>query len=303
LIRKIQFIILAVLTIAPVRASGPADTIQFNLLKRKKLSYTLSASAISLTGMAILLNEAWYKNHDRSSFHFYDDSGEWLQMDKAGHFFTSYALSLAGIELMRNTGMDNTSAIWYGSLYGPIFLSVIEVLDGFSAGWGFSPADMAANFAGPALAVSQEVLTGHQHIRLKYSYRQSSLAQYRPEVLGRNLPERMLKDYNGQAYWISVNISGLTGSSFVMPGWLNFAVGYSAGGMLGAYADSYISDYEPYMVRYRQFFLAPDIDLSRIHTSSKAVNYILKALNFIKIPSPALEYNSKDGLRMHLLFF
>jgi uncharacterized protein YfiM (DUF2279 family) len=303
LIRKIKVITLAFIAFASVRASGPADTIQFDLLNKKKLRNTLAVSAISLTGMAVLLNEAWYKNYDRSSFHFYDDSGEWLQMDKAGHFFTSWALSLAGIELMRNTGMDNTSAIWYGSLYGPVFLSVIEVLDGFSAEWGFSLADMAANIAGPALAVSQEILTGHQSIRIKYSYRHSSLAQYRPEMLGRNLPERMLKDYNSQAYWISVNISDLTGNPVAIPGWLNFAFGYSADGMLGGYTDSFISDHVPDLRRYRQFFLAPDIDLSRIHTNSKAVKQILNALNFIKIPSPALQYNRNDGLKMHLLFF
>jgi hypothetical protein len=119
---------------------------------------------------------------------------------------------------------------------------VIEVLDGFSAEWGFSIADMAANFAGTGLAISQELLTGRQTIRIKYSYRHSSLAQYRPEMLGRNLPERMLKDYNGQAYWISANISDLTGIPGVIPDWLNIAFGYSANGMLGGYSDSYISD-------------------------------------------------------------
>jgi uncharacterized protein YfiM (DUF2279 family) len=303
LVRKIKVIALAFIAFASVQASWPADTVQFDLLNRKKLNYTLAASAINLTGMTVLLNEAWYKNHDRSSFHFYDDSGEWLQMDKAGHFFTSYALSLAGIELIRNTGMDNTRAVWYGSLYGPVFLSVIEVLDGFSAEWGFSIADMAANFAGTGLAISQELLTGRQTIRIKYSYRHSSLAQYRPEMLGRNLPERMLKDYNGQAYWISANISDLTGIPGVIPDWLNIAFGYSANGMLGGYSDSYISDDLADPLRYRQFFLAPDIDLSKIHTKSRTVKSILKALNFLKTPAPALEYNRYDGLKLHLIFF
>ncbi|MGF1584965.1 MAG: DUF2279 domain-containing protein [Bacteroidales bacterium] len=303
MVRKIKVIALAFIAFASVQASWPADTVQFDLLNRKKLNYTLAASAINLAGMTILLNEAWYKNHDRSSFHFYDDSGEWLQMDKAGHFFTSYALSLAGIELIRNTGMGNTRAVWYGSLYGPVFLSVIEVLDGFSAEWGFSIADMAANFAGTGLAVSQELLTGRQTIRIKYSYRHSSLAQYRPEMLGRNLPERMLKDYNGQAYWISANISDLTGIPGVIPDWLNIAFGYSANGMLGGYSDSYISDGIADPLRYRQFFLAPDIDLSKIHTKSRTVKSILKALNFLKTPAPALEYNRYDGLRLHLFFF
>jgi hypothetical protein len=59
----------------------------------------------------------------------------------------------------------------------------------------------------------------------------------------------------------------------------------------------------PDPLRYRQFFLAPDIDLSKIHTNSRTVKSILKALNFLKTPSPALEYNRNDGLKLHLIFF
>jgi hypothetical protein len=31
-------------------------------------------------------------------------------------------------------------------------------------------------------------------------------AQYRPNVLGSSLAEQILKDYNGQTYWLSVNL-------------------------------------------------------------------------------------------------
>jgi hypothetical protein len=36
---------------------------------------------------------AWYSQYDQESFHFFDDSKEWLQMDKVGHSATAYQIS------------------------------------------------------------------------------------------------------------------------------------------------------------------------------------------------------------------
>jgi hypothetical protein len=53
--------------------------------------------------------------------------------------------------------------------------------------------------------------------------------QYRQtNVLGSSLAEQMLKDYNGQTYWLSVNLH----SFYKNPKWLNLAIGYGANGML-----------------------------------------------------------------------
>jgi uncharacterized protein YfiM (DUF2279 family) len=270
---------------------------------RAKPGCIIAGSAVVLAAGTILLNEAWYKKYDRSSFHLYNDLDEWLQMDKAGHLFSSYSLSLSGIQLMRQTGLDDRKAIWYGGLYGPVFLSAIEVLDGFCRKWGFSLADMAANIAGSGFAVTQELVYGRQIGQIKYSYSGSGLARYRPEILGRNLPEKMLKDYNGQTYWLSFNLkaAGLPR----VPGWLNISAGYSANGMLGGASNpGFVNDMEmPYLERHRQFFLAPDIDFSAIQTRSETIRVILRALNLVKFPSPALEYNTVDGLKLHLLYF
>ena len=288
-----------------IQGNAPFDSIPASGIDKSRLRITLAASAISWAGVLILLNEAWYRDYPRSSFHLYNDWGEWFNTDKTGHIFSSYALSLEGIHLMRRTGMDRDKAAWAGGLYGPLFLSTIEILDGFSEEWGFSLADMAANITGSALAVSQELLLGHQVVRVKYSYYESGLAKYRPNALGSNLPEKMLKDYNGQTHWLSVNLSSLGGKMEVFPSWFNLAFGYSAYGMLGGYSNPSVSNGRelPGFERYRQFFLAPDIDLSALETGSDLINTLSRWLNFIKIPFPALEYNNVEGFRLHLLYF
>ncbi len=294
---------LALLVTAETQAC--ADTLPKSNIDKRRLCVTLTATALTWGGGLYLLNEAWYKNYPRSSFHFYNDMGQWYDMDKTGHLFSSYTLSLAGIHLMKQTGMDNRRAAWAGGLYGPVFLSAIEILDGFSEEWGFSVPDMAFNLAGAALAVSQELLLGRQAARMKYSYHESGLAQYRPDALGSNLPEKMLKDYNGQTHWISVNPSAIRGGSSLLPGWLSIAFGYSAYGMLGGHSNPASAGGRelPHYERYRQLYIAPDVDLSAVDTGSVFFNKVLRSLNFLKIPSPAVEFNRIDGVRFHLLFF
>lgn len=298
-------VILIIIPLLTGRAHALKDSIPDSTTDTGRLWCTLTASVLGWAGISFWLNEAWYKNYPRSSFHFYNDWGEWLQTDKTGHAVSSYSLSLAGIHLMKRTGMENRRAAWIGGLYGPVFLSSIEILDGFSEEWGFSLFDMAANIAGSALAVSQELLSGRQIARMKYSYHDSGLAKYRPDALGKNLPEKILKDYNGQTHWLSVNLSCLTGGEGVLPGWLNISFGYSANNMLGGYTNPPVFEGQqlPELERYRQFFLAPDIDLSAIETGSEIINAVLRSLNFLKIPSPAIEYNRVDGFRLHLLYF
>jgi hypothetical protein len=121
--------------------------------------------------------------------------------------------------------------------------------------------------------------------------------------------ERTLKDYNGQTYWLSVNPWSFAKKS-KFPKWLNIAVGYGAGGMLGGYTNTW-TDPETNaahsrtdITRYRQFYLSPDIDLSKITIKGKTPN-ILRLLNGLKIkfPLPTLEYNTKGEFKMHAVYF
>ncbi|HMX77470.1 MAG TPA: hypothetical protein PLC62_10375, partial [Chitinophagaceae bacterium] len=54
--------------------------------------------------------------------------------------------------------------------------------------------------------------------------------------------------------------------------------------------------------RYRQWYLSPDIDFSRIKTKSKAVRLLFTVLNAFKFPFPSLEF-SKNGIKLNAIHF
>jgi hypothetical protein len=74
--------------------------------------------------------------------------------------------------------------------------------------------------------------------------------------------------------------------------------------MTGAFSNPTVAEGfpVPYSTRYRQFYIAPDIDLSRIPVKSKTLKLIFNTIGFIKIPMPTLEFN-KNGVKFHPLYF
>ena len=72
-------------------------------------------------------------------------------------------------------------------------MTCIEVMDGFSKGWGFSWGDEMANAFGTALAVAQNAYWDRQKIQIKFSYASSGLAKYNPALLGKKPSTQILK--------------------------------------------------------------------------------------------------------------
>lgn len=273
---------------------------QNDSINYKKLYIITGIETITASSSFIYLNNLWYKNYPRESFHFFDDSKEWFQMDKCGHAFSAYYLS----KLLSNgfifTGINIKKSTLIGSSLGFVLISGIEVLDGFSTQWGASKTDLLANFTGSALYMSQNLLFNQDYIIPKYSYSNSNYSHYRPDMLGKNFGERLIKDYNSQTYWLSLNINAITKMEF-FPKWFCLSFGYGANGMIGGLDNSHLQQ-EIYIERYRQYFFSIDIDLSKIHTKSKIFNNILKTANFIKIPLPTIEY-SKNKFQFYPMYF
>jgi hypothetical protein len=265
----------------------------------------VGASAIWL-GSLVMLNELWYKNQPRSDFHSFDDSKQWLGVDKVGHGFTSYYIGTIGYHSLKWSGVSDKKAIWYGGTWGFACLTMVEVLDGFSSEYGFSWADMGANALGTGLFIGQQLAWGEQRILPKFSFHTTEFAKYRPEVLGSTFGEQLLKDYNGQTYWLSFNIkSFMKNKDRRFPGWLSVSAGYGGTGMIGGKGNPAVDDEgNPYPTfdRYSQFYLSLDVDLHRIKTKSRLVNGILTAVALIKVPLPTLEFN-KHGVVFHPLYF
>jgi len=271
----------------------------------KRLWGVGTGHVVLYAGTLTVLDRMWYKDYPRSAFHFHDDLADWMQMDKIAHVANAYQLSRLSFYTFRWSGLNNSQSALWGSLSGSIFLTTVEIMDGFSAEWGASLSDFAANTLGSLSFFAQQMAWQEQKIVWKYSFSQSGLHKYRPDLLGSNLPENILKDYNGLTFWLSFNISALTGGNNSIPPWLNVALGYGAMGMLGGRENpAYHNDILlPQMARYRQFYIAPDIDFARIPTQNQTLKHIFETINFLKLPTPAIEYNQEQGFRFHFLFF
>jgi hypothetical protein len=253
-------------------------------------------TALIATSSLLLLNQAWYTDYPRTSFHSFNDGKEWLQMDKAGHIMTSYYVGRLGAGAFRWSGMREKPARYWGGSLGFLYLTGIEILDGYSSGWGFSGGDMIANTAGAGAFIIQDALWKEQRITFKFSVHSSEYAQYNPSLLGSTTAERILKDYNGQTYWMSVNPGSFMNDASKFPKWINVAFGYGAEGMVRA--DPNIDSYS----RYRKYFLSLDIDLTRLPVKKKWMKTVLNTIGFIKVPFPALEL-SRNQLYFRPLYF
>ena len=271
-----------------------SDTL--NTKRRNAIAITESVMA---GGALIALNQLWYKDYPRSGFHFKNDNNDWKQMDKTGHFMTSYYVGKVGMEVLDWAGVSKKNQLIYGATYGFAFLTAVEVLDGFSEEWGASPGDILANAAGTGLLIGQELLWDEQRITVKYSFHQTDFAKQRPNTLGENYLQQALKDYNGQTYWLSANIWSFNKESS-FPKWLNIALGYGADGMLYGNSNGANATLQN---PYRQFYLSLDLDLTKIKTNSEFLKSVFSIVNFIKIPAPTLEINTKNGLKVHYLYF
>lgn len=278
---------------------------------KKRVRLVTAANVLGYGGALVILNETWYSKEPQTSFHFFNDNAEWLQVDKAGHVYSAYMESRAGMELWRWAGLDRKKRIWIGGLTGAAYQTVIEILDGFASDYGFSAGDFAANMVGSAAFISQELAWNEQRIKIKYSlhtndYKEADLEARADMIYGKGV-ERMLKDYNAQTYWLSANLHSFLPKAN-LPRWLSIAAGYGADGMFGARSniarnkDGQVIFDRSDLPRYRQWYLSPDIDFTRIRTNKKGLKILFFVLSAVKFPAPALEF-SRGKIIGHWIVF
>ena len=270
------------------------------LNKKRRTSVYITEAALG-TATLIALNEVWYAQYERSDFKFLNDNSQWMQMDKFGHMFSSYYIGKMGMDALAWSGETKKNQLIYGATLGFVFLTTIEVLDGFSEEWGFSTGDVMANALGTGLLIGQELLWDEQRLQMKFSFMTSEYAANDPDKLGSTPLQQVLKDYNGQTYWLSVNLWSFFKESNI-PRWLNVSVGYGANGLPEGSFDYSTIPREP-IESYRQFFASVDVDLTKIRTNSDFLKTVFNIFNFVKIPAPSIEYRSNGDFKFHFLYF
>lgn len=280
----------------------------------------LGVSTVAYGATLYGLSTAWYKDSNFSKFHFHNDWGGWQNVDKAGHVFTNYFETAWVSKSLEWSGIPHDQAILYGAGSSLLFQSSIELLDAHSDRWGFSWSDMAANFLGSGIYLIQEYAWQEQRIQLKWSSQpvsypsfvipstndlnaSSSPSDRAGHLFGRSVAERMLKDYNGQTIWASINVAEFLPPDTKWPPWLSCSLGYGAQNMYGAYSNSWQEGASRYQLTgidpYQQFYIGPDINWSKIPTDSRWLSTIFEMLNVLRLPFPALEVNTGGKVIWH----
>lgn len=321
----------------------PVDT----LTRKQKLirkTILLGSMGTYTAGSFAFLDLIWYRPYQTTAFHFYNDNAQWCQMDKWGHCFSTYssarlvmeAMDWAGFETspfnaslghlstggLRWAGFSERESIIIGQSFGLLYLSSVEILDGFSKEWGFSWGDEVANFVGGFTFSLQQYYWREQKIQLKFSYHPTSFAHYRPNTLGGNWAEQIIKDYNGQTYWVDINIASLLKKETKFPNWINLAFGYGATNMVsgkngqivypdGTVATNPIANQTELITksgqvldfyRYRKYYFSLDVDFTKIKTKSRVLKGIFSVVNGLKMPFPTLEFD-KHGTHFKPFYF
>ena len=279
-------------------------------------------------GASVALWQSWYKSYPLTSFHTFNDMGEWMGMDKAGHLLSAHAEANYVFKGALWTGMDRRKALWTGVGVATGIQATIEIMDGFSSKWGFSIADMGFNVLGAGLFAVQQALWDEQRILMKVSSTRpayptevflsedggsaTSLSERANQLYGRAPREVFFKDYNAMTVWASFNLRSFSKNKKEsrLPPWLNLALGFGAGNIYGGFSNEWTSpngalfrpDANAYP-RYHQFYLAPDVDWSRLPTRHPWLKFALGFFNWIKIPGPVLEINTLGQMKFHVVYW
>ena len=309
----------------------PADS-----LHRARFWTATSAGTAIYTASMVGLYKAWYADYPATHFHTFNDLNEWNQMDKMGHWLMSYNESRWVYGGARWTGLRPQQAAWLGFAAGQFIQASFEVFDGFSTEWGFSLGDIGFNLLGSGLFLGQQLGWGDQRIMLKMSawpvsypsdrlyaaapagsQQYTTLKARADELYGTSPVSLFLKNYNTLAVWAAVNPRAFLGARAEwLPAWLNLAVGMGANNLFAGTGYDWQADKDctgPDCVRYRvdperyprtrQFFLSFDVDLTRLPVRNRFLRTLLGAVNILKFPAPALEWNSRGRLIFHPVYF
>lgn len=165
-------------------------------------------------------------------------------VDKLGHLYSSYASTRLLTPLFESAGNGRESAIALAAWTSLGIYLGIELADGFSRSYRFSPQDAAMNLAGTWLGYvmeSQPQLDGMFDFRI--DYRRSAHSKFEP-----------FGDYSGQRYLVVVKADAfrpLRGNTLTR--YLELAVGYGARGFESPGAE-----------RRRHLYVGISLNLSRL---------------------------------------
>lgn len=229
--------------------------------------------AIGISGVIILeryQENAWWRT-PKTRFRFVNDGNFVGNFDKLGHTFGSYVQSSLVKTTMEWCGYKPETAAYIGFTAALLQQTYVEVNDGITDFWGFSPGDMFSNIIGSVYPLAQTTFPELQHFTPKMSYLPSN--QYKSGMWKNNVD-----DYEGMTFWMSVDVNHYLPIS-IKPYWpnlINLAIGTG------------VRNFRPEIGVQHTIYIALDINTNKIPGDNWFINGLKNVLNYIHLPMPGL---------------
>ena len=177
-----------------------------------------------------------------------------------------------------------------------MYQTYVEIEDGYGSSWGFSPTDMYANVAGASYFLAQQYIPFLQNFRTKWIYTPAAWIGEHARLEGMTF----IDDYSSSTFFLSCKVVNLLPESMQSswPRWLGVALGYAARGIDTPYSDAKVV----VALDYDLPELLPDFRQTVGGSLGDVLNWAKQTLNYIKLPSPAIEFGASGMTRVNLLY-
>lgn len=247
-----------------------------------RLAGVASLATVSFVGSYYLvLKEGWWDSTG-NHFHFENDFEYAKNIDKAGHFFSGVLLGEGFYDGFRWSGMSEFNAyLLAGSMAGLTHVG-IDVKDGFSPQWGYSPFDVLSGTLGGFYPMAKRYIPAFQYIDYKFSYWVNSDAYWDQQGDHAGV---FTDDYCNQTHWLSFKVNKMLPRA-AEPYWPDF-VAVAAGVSV---QDTIFKGSAGIKAAKREVFVGLDWDLEgAIKPKSYFAKRVVRYLNYIKLPAPTLQ--------------
>lgn len=238
---------------APALATAPSGLSQdmpsrpsdhpLNLRLRNTLIIGSGAALVTAYGLSKWWQAGFGGGFKTTNEGWFGRSTEFGGADKLGHMYFNYGTVRLLTPLFEEAGNSHDASVLLGAWTALGIFTGVEVVDGFSRRWKFSPQDAAMNLAGTVLGV---VLETHPELDKIFDFR----VAYRPSKDSGFDP---FGDYSGQKYLLVVKADGFAPlRKNPLLRYLEVGVGYGARG------------FEPGGERRRDIYVGLSLNLSRL---------------------------------------
>lgn len=265
------------------------------------IAFTAAMAGIFYIQHDMQQNTIWKEVGD---FNIHEDWQYSYGLDKLGHFYAGFASSYILSEVLFGMGFSWELGTLVGSGLGLLYTSYIEILDGYSVHFGFSPSDFYADFAGATFHSLQYYFPVLQNINPKFMY-------VNPAWIGENkrIPhETFIDDYSSQTFWFSVNVHNLLpdDAKRYWPKWLELTIGYGVFSLCepGKNCDQNLSyPFSNSAWGNRSLLIGLDYNLvSLLPEGGSFWNWIRQGLDLFRLlPAPTLQISDR-GTNFYFLF-